>query len=43
MTCRPDRCHHELRIGSVVVHTCNELFMKPLEPVRTLRLVKAAS
>lgn len=42
MTCRPEKCHHELRIGSVVVHTCNDRFMQPIEPVRSLRLVRSA-
>jgi hypothetical protein len=32
--CPPHECHHPLRIGSVVVHACNERFLEPLQPAQ---------
>lgn len=40
---RPDRCHFALWIGGQFIHTCMARYGQPVEPARTLRLVRAAS
>jgi hypothetical protein len=32
--CSPEHCRYPLTIGSVVVHSCNERFLEPLQPAQ---------